>query len=539
VKNFIKFLLRSHLVFRLNKRTRFIDYYSIYKTENSYIRKWFIKKLTFFKVNSSKKKEILLIQIVEDYSFILKMAAASKIYAKENKLKVHFYDSSWIKWIGWLGPLEEKYSKFFKSSLYKMYESFGGKVIYKAEDKYFDQTIIKKELKLISSGIKTPEDILKIKIENIVLGDLIYDTYLRVYQQPTIQDIYDKRLETIIEVSLNMFYNFKNLVKEYQIHTLFTSYTSYIGHGVVSRICLDKNINVITFGSPFSILEKSTKEEPYHATKHWEFSPTKSITSDKLEEAKNKLTSRFRGEIDSAVSYMRATSFSVTNLSEELKKKFTLKNRNVVIYTHDFYDSPHINRSLLFNDLYQFLKNTLENIGINTNTNYWIKIHPNGIGDCKERTIELVNSFNFEHFHILEETVSNLHIVELKPDLIVTARGTVAMEMAYFEIPVVALSDNPYVNFDFAYSCNDLETYYAIIRGENNAIVDFDKTKIYSYYYQAYLEKLEGIDLTPFHLLQNFKGEKYSDEFLEHIKINEDKIVNESFVESYKIKFSI
>ena len=191
----------------------------------------------------------------------------------------------------------------------------------------------------------------------------------------------------------------------------------------------------------------------------------------------------------------------------------------------------------MFNDLFQFLKRTLESISSDKSTNYWIKVHPNGIGDCKERTIELVENFNCDHFHILEESVSNLHIVELKQDLIVTARGTVAMEMAYFEIPVVALSDNPYVNFDFAHTCYDLESYFEIIRGEQNAIVDFDKTKIYSYYYQAYLEKLEGIDFTPFHLLQNFKGEKYSDEFLEYIKINEDKIFNESFVESYRKKF--
>ena len=442
---------------------------------------------------------------MDDYEYALKLAAASKVYLEKNNLKVHFYNPYWMKWIGWNDKIADLYFSLFKSSISKIYSNFGGRMIFDSEKKYHNQQFIKYKLEEIKNGLKKIDDIVHIECEGVVIGDLIYDTYLRFYNIHTIESIQDEKLDVIIEISLNIYYLFKNLLVNKNIKCLFTTYTSYIVHGIVVRLCLEKEIPVYAFGIYDDVLKKIIKEEPYHSFSFWELSSDKKVDELNLNLAKLKLESRFSGKIDEAVLYMRSTSFSNSKIDENLQKMFNEAKRNVVIYTHDFYDSPHVNRGLLFLDLYQFLKKTLENIVEDLETLYWIKIHPNSVGNSRELVEKLVQSFNSKNLKILDETVSNLHIVELKPDLIVTARGTVAMEMAYFEIPVVALYDNPFVNFDFAHTCYDLESYFAIISGEKNTSINFDKNLIYSYYYQAYMESLENVGIFFVGILRDYK----------------------------------
>jgi valyl-tRNA synthetase len=133
--------------------------------------------------------------------------------------------------------------------------------------------------------------------------------------------------------------------------------------------------------------------------------------------------------------------------------------------------------------------------------------------------------------------VSNLNIIELKPDLIFTARGTVGIEMAYFEIPVVALYDNPYVNFNFVYTARTKEEYYSILRGEKSIKIDFDKKKIYSFYYQAYIEKTSYDTENIIGLLASFNGNTYCDEYLEMIRQNSDQIFSDKTLALFETSY--
>ena len=100
----------------------------------------------------------------------------------------------------------------------------------------------------------------------------------------------------------------------------------------------------------------------------------------------------------------------------------------------------------------------------------------------------------FFYQNILNNHVSNLDIVKLKPNVIGTARGTIGMEMAYFSIPVVALYDNIYINYNFVHNANTKEEFYKVLKGEMLPNCNFDKELIYKFYYQlcnlGYLEKV-------------------------------------------------
>ncbi len=508
-------------------------YFSYRKEQLNPVQKQFADKLSFFKAETTGNQGILLVQMVEDYSYTLMLAAAAKALAEKNNLQVNFYHVL----IDWITEKRTKafHEKLVSKKLEKIQASFAGKMIFDNEEKYKDQAFIQKELAELVNKLDKNRgaDILTIQFEDIWVGDLIYDTYLRFFHKPTLEKI-DKNVIHIIEVALNVFYNFKLFIKSNNIKVLVNTYSSYIHHGIPARICLNNNIKVYTVGSYSYVLQELSKNYPYHQINHTLFSPDKKLSEEQLNLSKEKLTFRFTGTNDAATSYMRQSAFSKTPISEQLRNKFAEGKRNLVIYPHEFYDSPHINRMLQFPDLYQYLKQTLKALTDLKDTNVFIKIHPNGMPGTKEKTIELVNSFGAAHFHVLDESVSNHHIIELKPDLIATARGTVCVEMAYFEIPTVALYDNLYTNFDFVHTCADTKGYFAILRGEEKPLINFDKKNIYSFYYQSFLEQAVKEENNIFNILHSYKGSTFDDEYLKFILSNGDKIFCNKFLAYYK-----
>jgi hypothetical protein len=520
---------------KLKKLANIFHDYRLYSKEETLtgIQILFKESLEIFKKKSKNSENgIILVQTLRDYSFLIKFAAASKVIAESKNLKVFLYDVYWMKWIGWSRKNESLFVRFKKTAFEKIQLSFAEKILYRTEEKYSDQLLIKSKLDEIVNTIKTPEDLLGLKFESILVGDLIYDTYLRYFHKPTLS-IIDKDVILIIEIALNIYYSFRKLIRIKKIKVLLNVYTAYIHHGIPVRLCLENEIEVFTVGDSNSfLLKKVEKDFPFHQIDYSKFQVMRKISDDNLKLAKEIFTSRFSGKIDPATSYMRQSAYTLSKLSDELKNDFNRNKRNIVIYVHDFYDSPHLYKKLQFRDFYQFLKLVLCSLTDVLETSVFIKIHPNGIQGCKEQTIELVKKFNKDYFYILDESVSNLNIVELRPDLICTASGTVGLEMAYFGIPTVALHDNLYMNFNFVHSCSDLASYFRIVRGEEETNIDFDKQKIFSFYYQAYLEHalLEENNIIG-QIEKNFQGSTYDDEYLrnlfsfEYVKSRE-KIIN-------------
>lgn len=539
IKSKVKKVLKSNNY--LNDSAQFLlDFYVHVKREKfTGTKKWFANALRFYKANTIKGQEdgILLTQMVKDYEYTIKLAAASKVLAEQKNLIVSLYDTNvFLKKnadkINWLYK-----TLFFKDNNKKLHLSFADSLSFYNSDKYYDQNFIKQELNKILLEIDKhgPEYVLSLKFEDVLVGDLIYDTYLRFFYRPTIENI-DYEVIVIIDAALNIFYNFKLYLKSNQVKLLLNIYSCYIHHGISVRICLHNNIEVYTLGSNTYFLQKLTNDFPYHQINHTLFDPEKLIPSSQIELAKKRFSSRFVGKIDSATSYMRQSAYSDAQLNPQLKELFEKNPRNIVLFVHDFYDSPHINRMLQFPDLYQYLKQTLTELKDVINTSVFIKIHPNGMSESKEKTIELVNSLNSKNLHILDESTSNLTIVKLKPTLIATARGTIGIEMAYFEIPTVALYDNLYVNFNFVHSANTKEEYFSILKDESQVNIDFDKEKIYSFYYQAYLEKVPLEEDNIFNILTTFtyKYDAYSDQYLEKIKELKDIIFSQKFSKYYQ-----
>lgn len=496
--------------------------------------------LAFFKSsNKNKKKDIILIAEVKDLEYLIKMAALSKVLAEKHNLTVMSYDIHISQIDSWSASRKDilarnVISKFRKNSLNTFYNKFTDGQLHNNSIPYHNQSLVRDQKENILSLINLQDlnTINSIKIQDIVVGDLIYDTYLRSFHQPTITEV-NENLELVIEWSLNIYYNFKELLDNNPIKYLINTYTAYLHFGIATRLCLNRDVKVYTVGSLSYRTQLLNLEFPFHTINHTLFDPEKRLSAEQTKKVKDVFDTRFSGKIDPATVYMKQSAFSEKPIPKGLQKLFQLRKRNVIIYTHDFYDSPHINRRLAFADLYQFLKHTLEAITDIQDTTVFIKIHPNGISGCKEQTIDLVDSFKKENFVILDEEVSNLHIIDLKPDLIATARGTVCVEMAYMGIPTVALYDNIFSNFNFTHTCYDIQDYFKIIKGLKEPKIDFDKEKILSFYYQTYMEKLSTDEYKLFSYLSSSGLETYSDSYIDYILKRKEDIFSDKLTNEY------
>ncbi|MGZ4099242.1 MAG: hypothetical protein ACXVNM_10210, partial [Bacteroidia bacterium] len=190
--------------------------YSFYeKHQLNAVEKSFCECLTLFRSKNYKEKEngLVLVQMIEDYEYTIKFAAAAKVLSEKNNLGVYSYD---VLIDGITGKISKKpgYEKLIQKKLSKIYSSFVADVLFHNESKFNDQAFIEKELIKIGENldINDPASLLKLKFDGVLVGDLIYDTYLRFFHQPTIEKI-DKNIMHIIEVALNVFYNFKLFLK--------------------------------------------------------------------------------------------------------------------------------------------------------------------------------------------------------------------------------------------------------------------------------------------------------------------------------------
>ncbi len=147
----------------------------------------------------------------------------------------------------------------FKNGFHFLYENLIDHLIINIDknkqqkDKWVLDTYIS-----VISQLNSPKDILEIKFDEILVGDLIYDTYLRYYKKPTIKKI-DSGIKNVIYKAIIVYYNFKKTFNEKKISVFVTTYTTYIQHGIPTRISLDKGIPVYSISSNTYIFQEIKK----------------------------------------------------------------------------------------------------------------------------------------------------------------------------------------------------------------------------------------------------------------------------------------
>ena len=401
-----------------------------------------------------------------------------------------YYNYSVIK-----HSIEENYFIFFLRKyvlniiIKKIYKLFNVKnFIYPR--KVYDQTKVKKYHNIIVN-LKSKKKLTNFKIQDILIGDLIYDTYCKKFGEPTL-NFDDKRFSRLVRESINQFYFWLEYFKNNpNIKKVISSHAVY-SYGIILRIALKFNTEVYLIS--LDRIKKLNKRFPFEVH-HKDYDLNKFNKLDLKKRKKIYLRGKYildnvlKGNEKSfnIVSTLKKNSFLKKKKKSMIKKNNKIK---ILISPHDFYDAPHCwGDHVLFSDYYEWLK-YIYDLSIKTNYDWYIKTHPDLVGKLgvyqrKSRVIidEMFN--NQKNVTILPPNYSNYRIVKDKIDFIITCHGSVAYEFPYFKIPTITCSEsNPFINCKFNIHAKSKKHLKYIIfnlkKFKKNSLIK--KEEIYKYF---------------------------------------------------------
>jgi len=438
------------------------------------IRRWFFDsndyKLLSRKLPSDfeyHKETVIAIQTPEDYYYLglyslliehLNIENRSRfigIYPKKFKLNQKGFKS---RLYNFFSPVD---NYFFKRKWKKLYLSIGIDFIIDSKRVPLSKQILFcyyawRDFKCL----KNKNDLLQLKIDDIVVGDLIYDTFLRFESKPTI-DVNSLSIWYYVYQAYCSVYNANNILDKFPVSQFYSSYSTYIQHGVHVRVFIKSNVEVYTSGNLQQRFKKLSKSDLFHTSYFLDYKKIYLESSNRFEYISygmQKLNEKFSGKIDTHSSYLKNSPFQ-SKSSDDLS---FLNNFKGIVFLHDFFDSPHIYPEMLFTDFYEWAVYTIETI-IEENLNIAVKPHPN-------QTIEsskIVELFKKKYSRIswIDTNISNLDIFHSNIEFGVSVYGTVLHELAYFGKLPIAAGDNPHKSFDFVVQAESKVQYRNLLKG--------------------------------------------------------------------------
>ena len=349
-------------------------------------------------------------------------------------------------------------------------------------------------------NLKNKNSVLKIKYKNILIGDLIYDSFIRYGKYPTL-NIKSIFLKIIIKKCIEVLdYCFLNL-KRSEIERYYTSYSSYINHGLVVRYFIKIGVPVISSGSRFSYFKKLNSNNFKHIENFInfkkEYKKLKNKT-DKILEANKLLERKINGQNEISSNYLDNISYKNNKADDQ-----RLNDLDGIIFLHDFFDACHDYDGLIFEDFYEWAIYSL-NIIKKFKLKIGIKPHPNNIDDNK-KIIKMLK-INFNDLVWIDEKISNLKILQYKNIKFgISATGSILYELAFFSKMGISAGYSPTISFNISKNAKNKLEYKnylinAVKYAKNYNVSKLEACKVYYMYFLHNIKK-ENKDIVKSDLL--------------------------------------
>ncbi|MBL8350028.1 MAG: hypothetical protein JNL87_06900 [Burkholderiaceae bacterium] len=294
-------------------------------------------------------------------------------------------------------------------------------------------------------------------IDGVPCGDLVIDSYLRFRPSPRV-NLDDPFLALVLWQAHRDVRRARRYFRRARPVLYLTSYTTYVQHGVAARVALQEGVRVFSFGNFQEFGKRLSTDDSYHTRNTLHYRRDFEQLGDPaplLQEARRQLETRLSGGIDTATAYMAASAY------RETTQKVPDARGAVVIFLHDFYDSPHVYADLVFPDFWEWICFTVETLRA-AGIRFLVKPHPNQIA-LSDRVIDELKQ-RFPELELISPAVTNRQLVDAGMACAVTVYGTVAHEMAYLGVPAIACARHPHIAFDFCRTARSRAEYAELLR---------------------------------------------------------------------------
>ena len=298
--------------------------------------------------------------------------------------------------------------------------------------------------------------LINLTVNHVEVGDLVNDSYLRYKPAPTV-DLKDFYLFLLIWQAYRAVRRARTYFLRVRPWLFLTSYSTYIQHGVPVRVALQNRVKVFSFGNYQEFAKELSLQDWVH-TKNPDQYAEGFLKLDKQDErmgiAEQALMSRLSGGIDSATVYMRKSAYEITTDTVPDVKDA------VVIFLHDFYDSPHVYRRMVFHDFWEWICFTIETLQT-VDIKFFIKPHPNQIR-LSDSVLEKLEQ-RYPNLAMISSSITNKQLAEAGMACAVTVYGTVAHEMAFLGVPSIACAQHPHISFEFCRTAKNKDEYSRLL----------------------------------------------------------------------------
>ena len=471
----------NNFVFKIKsllKNNIFLD-----SSEKNYIK----HNEKIWKINkNNESKKIIMVDLFHWYPLIHFWSYLTNTIAKKEKAEIrYFYFNS--------RPRRAVKSNLFLNKLNKIYKSFNVKKGLTSYDFDFSSKEIKNFEKKFKNLKKNKFKLNNFQIDGIKIGDLIYDSYLFETKNFTI-DFNDPILKEIFIEAVKIFYSSKKYFKKNKVKYLIPSHVCYTPYGIITRIALKKNVNVVkvkceNWANAFFRLiriDKNAKidEQPFYNYRKIFNKFTERKKEEGIKIGHSILKKRISGDFDENLPYMKTNQFKRNN--NKLILKIESSKPKVVIFSHCFYDNPHRFRKLFFNDFYEQITFILNLSAKHKKYDWLYKPHPNELSG----NLNVHNLFKkkYPSIQLLDKETSHNQIIKMKPKFVLTNHGTIAHEYASFKIPVINTGDNPHVCYNFSLHAQSKSHLKDMILNfdKYKSKINFDKKNIYELLFMHY-----------------------------------------------------
>ncbi|MDB4082186.1 hypothetical protein N9500_04610 [Candidatus Pelagibacter sp.] len=457
-----------------------------------------------FNKNINKSSGIILVEFNKWTSTHISIAYASSVLSKKYNSEIHAYaENGFTKLLFGFSFFDKIYiylNKFFKFKSYSIYSSFGVQKFIELIN--IDPQILlrfRKNINSIKTKIKNKDDIIKLKLEGVLIGDLIYDTYLRIYKLPTIE-VLDPHFIKFLEKSIIYFYFWDNFFKKNKVKGVIVSQAVY-NSTIPIRIGLKYNSTCLIAG-PIR-LRRLTKKTLFSDSENLSFKKsfaklnnkqkklalTKTNEMLKLSFEKNQKLSD-KDIFLSSNAYRKKSFISKNNFNKTWNRNRLIKKSKrlkILICPHALSDAPHTRGLHLYPDFYEWLISILE-ISKQTNYDWYIKLHPdlNQYWDNTEKIIKNLLKKKYKHIKYLDNKTPHSRIISEGINFAVTCSGSVCAEYAYFKIPTINSSlSNPHLDFSFSINPKNILELQKILLNLDKVKKNFNKKELLIYFFMS------------------------------------------------------
>jgi len=297
-----------------------------------------------------------------------------------------------------------------------------------------------------------------LEIDDIPVGDLIIDSYLRFRPAPHFE-VADRFVLRLIWQAYRDVRRARRYFATIKPALYLTSYSTYLEHGIPVRVALKQGTDVRAFGSLLKVGKELTWQDWFHAVDTANYRrrfETLDHPEQRLQQADEQLSRRFTGQIDQAMSYMRQSAYASN--TEELPPDL---EGAVVVFMHDFFDSPHIYADLVFDDFWSWICFTIDALR-EAKVPFYLKPHPNQIELSKAALAELCR--RYPEVRLLSTRINAAQLAKARVMCGVTVYGSVAHELAYFGVPTVACARHPHASFEFCRTARTRDEYHSFLQ---------------------------------------------------------------------------